>query len=263
MSGMSGGNGQGLGERERSTLDRLLEGKSDGFRAKVLDVVVRNGWDVNEPSFMILLATGQMQVLLEEFPEQFEALFTRLLERQRQVFNEQRQFWKSQGAEIRDYLRGVEATGSQLVAGVSDEVRELRGFAQGQRAQLKQDVQEVLGLANTEKEQLLEEVRSQMKVGQKHYFAAVQAQAKTLVEESGKRWRLEFFREAGVIAGIVGAVVFLMGLGAGMKLHQGFVRGDEIFQWGQRMWSWNQAQFLECEKQERTTCNFHIVEPDR
>jgi hypothetical protein len=261
---MSQGNGQGdLSERERSTLDRLLEGRSDGFKVKVLDLVVRNGWDVDEPSFQILLATGQMEVLLSQFPEEFEGLFRQLLELQRQQFVEQRRFLEAQGVAIQDYLRGVEATGSQLVAGVKEQVGQLKEFAQGRLVQTRLDMQEILVLSKAEKEQFQKELKAQMQVAERQYFKAVEKQARLMVDEAGKIWRMEYWRESLILAAFASSLVFIIGLFAGVRINQNFQQADRVYQWGQRMWFWNQAQYLECQKQERTTCNFHIVDPDQ
>lgn len=62
------------------TLDRLLAHRSPEFRAQLLEVVARNGWNVNDPSFIILLATGQMELLLQQLPDDLEALMDEALE---------------------------------------------------------------------------------------------------------------------------------------------------------------------------------------
>jgi hypothetical protein len=68
-----------LDRTAQSLLDQVLADRSDRFKAKVLELVVRYRWDVNDPNFLILLATGQMEVLLEEFPEQYERMFAQSL----------------------------------------------------------------------------------------------------------------------------------------------------------------------------------------
>jgi len=264
MSQGNGQNGQGdLSERERSTLDRLLEGRSDGFKVKVLDLVVRNGWDVDEPSFQILLATGQLEVLLSQFPEAFESLFRQLLELQRQQFVEQKRFLENQQAAIQDYLRGVEATGAQLVAGVQEQVGQLKEFAQGRMVQTRLDMREILALSKAEKEQIQKELKAQMQVAERQYFKAVEKQARLMVDEAGKIWRMEYWRESLILAAMASSLVFIIGLFAGVRINQMYLQADSVYRWGQRMWFWNQAQYLECQKQERTTCNFHIQDPDR
>jgi hypothetical protein len=62
------------------TLDRLLAHRSPEFRARLLEVVARNGWNVNDPSFVILLATGQMELLLQQLPDDLESLMNEALE---------------------------------------------------------------------------------------------------------------------------------------------------------------------------------------
>lgn len=208
---MSQDNGQGLGQRERDTLERLLEVRSDGFRAKVLDLVVRNGWDVNDPSFQILLATGQMEVLLEEFPERFEALFRQLLELQQQRFQGMQQHLDTQNSDIKRYLQGVEATGSQLVTGVSEQVTELKGFATEQRTQLEADVERVLQLARNEREKLRKDLTAELEVASRNHLVSVSREATTLIEFAGTQLRGKYLREL-VKPMVIGALIFT-GLG--------------------------------------------------
>ncbi len=57
-------------------LDKLIEGKSEEFKRKVLELVARTGLGPNDPLFVILLSTGRLEVLMEETPAALEALFT-------------------------------------------------------------------------------------------------------------------------------------------------------------------------------------------
>lgn len=66
-------------------LNILLQGRSDTFKAKVLDIVYRHHLDPNDPNFQILIATGQLEILLQEAPEQFEATLSQLLETLRRL----------------------------------------------------------------------------------------------------------------------------------------------------------------------------------
>lgn len=60
---------------ERALLDRVLEGKDTDFQAKVLDIVTRLGVRPHDPTFLIMIAVGQLQVLLERSPKDLSALF--------------------------------------------------------------------------------------------------------------------------------------------------------------------------------------------
>jgi hypothetical protein len=55
-------------------LEILLEGRSDAFKAKVLEIAYRHQIDPSDPNLQILIATGQLEVLLEEMPDRLEQI---------------------------------------------------------------------------------------------------------------------------------------------------------------------------------------------
>ncbi len=63
--------------KNESYLNRLLEGKDADFQRRVLAVAVEHGLSTSDPLFLIMLATGQLQVLLEDKPNEFDRLFQR------------------------------------------------------------------------------------------------------------------------------------------------------------------------------------------
>jgi hypothetical protein len=65
-------------KEQMQLLEVLLEGRSDSFKAKVLEVVYRHNLDPNDPNLQILIATGQLEVLLEEMPDRLQAMVNRM-----------------------------------------------------------------------------------------------------------------------------------------------------------------------------------------
>ncbi|NJM21347.1 MAG: hypothetical protein HC907_22880 [Richelia sp. SM1_7_0] len=63
--------------KNESYLNRLLEGKDADFQRRVLAVAVEHGLSTSDPLFLIMLSTGQLQVLLEDKPNEFNQLFQR------------------------------------------------------------------------------------------------------------------------------------------------------------------------------------------
>lgn len=61
--------------KTQDLLDVVLEGKTEEFRRRVLDLVVKTGLEADDPIFLVLLATGRLEVLLEESPLALERLF--------------------------------------------------------------------------------------------------------------------------------------------------------------------------------------------
>ena len=58
----------------REVLEILLAGRSATFKAKVLAVLDRHQLEPNDPNLEILIATGQLEVLLEEIPDRLQAI---------------------------------------------------------------------------------------------------------------------------------------------------------------------------------------------
>lgn len=58
-------------------LDLALEGKSEEFKARVLEIVYRSRVEIDDPLFLVLVATGRLEVLLEDAPQDWEARFQR------------------------------------------------------------------------------------------------------------------------------------------------------------------------------------------
>lgn len=67
----------------KSLLDIALEGQSEEYRRKVLELAFKGKIEPTDPIFLILLATGRLEVLIRESPkpEDFELAFTRWVAR--------------------------------------------------------------------------------------------------------------------------------------------------------------------------------------
>ncbi len=63
--------------KNESYLNRLLEGKDADFQRRVLAVAVEHGLSTSDPLFLMMLATSQLQVLLEDKPNELDNLFKR------------------------------------------------------------------------------------------------------------------------------------------------------------------------------------------
>ncbi len=251
----------------KGLLDQLLKGKSATYKAKVRDLVLKNGWDVNDPSFAILIATGKLEVLLDLFPEQFEVLFERLLEVTKQQFLDVKGWVDAQKSDIRDYLQGLQAAGDQLVAGVSGQVDELKALTEQRQGQLRAHVSQVLSLAKEQRDQVRQELAEQFKVAQKAHLVSLDAQAKTLIVQAGDVLRLEYLKELFKWGAIAGLVFTGLGIAGGWMLHRYMMgaldpagpRQLSLEQWQRLEWAvskdgqlaqhlmeWNESGLQEC-----------------
>ena len=68
--------GKGLNRIPYPTLlDLAIRGKDDAFKARVWEIVVQTGIDPDDPAFLMLVATGRLEVLLEDSPQEMETMF--------------------------------------------------------------------------------------------------------------------------------------------------------------------------------------------
>jgi hypothetical protein len=65
----------GNGNHAQDLLDRVLAGRPDDVKARVLELVVRLGIDPRDELFLIMIALGQLQVLIEDSPNDWQTLF--------------------------------------------------------------------------------------------------------------------------------------------------------------------------------------------
>lgn len=60
--------------KEDGFLERLLQDKDDAYRARILHLVLSTGIDPTDPVFLLLVATGRLEVMLEDAPKSLEKL---------------------------------------------------------------------------------------------------------------------------------------------------------------------------------------------
>jgi hypothetical protein len=68
--------GKGLSQIPYPTLlDLAIRGKDDAFKARVWEIVVQTGIAPDDPAFLLMVAMGRLEVLLEDSPKEMETLF--------------------------------------------------------------------------------------------------------------------------------------------------------------------------------------------
>ncbi|MFB2879854.1 DUF6753 family protein [Floridanema aerugineum] len=71
---------EGVQARNENALLQLLADKDAEYQKRVLAVAVEYGLKTNDPLFLVMLATGQLQVILEDKPHELNGLFDRWTE---------------------------------------------------------------------------------------------------------------------------------------------------------------------------------------
>jgi hypothetical protein len=69
-----------LYERRRKQLDNTLlalalRDRDEAFKNKVYEIVIQTGLDPEDPAFLLMVATGRLELMLEESPKELEASF--------------------------------------------------------------------------------------------------------------------------------------------------------------------------------------------
>ncbi|AFZ22064.1 DUF6753 family protein [Allocoleopsis franciscana] len=62
-------------ESKLTPLEVALQGKSEEFKRRVMDFVNVTGYEPDDPIFIFLVATGRLEVMLEEAPNALDRLF--------------------------------------------------------------------------------------------------------------------------------------------------------------------------------------------
>jgi hypothetical protein len=122
--------------KAKNALDTLLVGRDDTFKAKVLDLVVKNKWDADDPSFIITLATGQLQILLEDMPKSFESMSDKATQKVSQKLYEMQEWQALQQKAFAAVTKTITSAGDHVIAKVKDNTNEVV-------QEIKHSVQEV------------------------------------------------------------------------------------------------------------------------
>jgi hypothetical protein len=127
--------------KTKNALDALLVGRDDTFKAKVLDLVVKNKWDADDPSFIITLATGQLQILLEDMPKSFESMSEKATQKVSQKLYEMQEWQTLQQKAFVTVTKTITSAGDHVIAKVKDNTDEVV-------QEIKQSAQELRDIRN-------------------------------------------------------------------------------------------------------------------
>lgn len=251
--------------KDKALLDLVLEGKSDTFKARVFEIVHKFKLDASDPSFLLLLSTGQLQALLEEFPAAFETLFMNLLGAMQRQHQQMLEDLRKDVSNLREIVQGAQTTNEELVEGLKGAVEDLQQFSEDQKESTVQRVKEILDFAQRKHTGLTEEVKRKEKEERKArgeaYQAALQKSAKTIITQAGGALKQKHTQEL-ILPLVLGTLAFVgMGGGIGIILGQNQVRSEYAYQWAIEHYRVNYHFIQECEKQKRKTCNVNTIAP--
>jgi hypothetical protein len=229
-----------------SSLDLLLKGRSQEFIERVRALVQRYNIDENDPTFILLIGTTTLEVLLEKCPQEFDQLFGQLLSQMEQRWGLLQREWALSAQEsataaqqLTQALTGIE----QTAAAQQETIRKQAG---SQAALLTTVYLEQVKQLNAEAAKLAA-----------HATASAQATAAEQVKDIAKRLRQAYYLEAAGFACLGASLLFATGWAFGWTGHS--TRASKSV-WAD-LERWNTEELQACNDAGKNTCNFHIEVP--
>jgi hypothetical protein len=115
-------NGKRSSDTKTQWLDKALEGKPPEIKTRVLEIILKMGIDPENEFFVIFVALGQLQVLIEDSPSQWKDLF--------EEFREELGEWATTNVETLSHLTHKTQTMERLAQSSERLGDTLNGLAQ-------------------------------------------------------------------------------------------------------------------------------------
>jgi hypothetical protein len=251
---------------QESLLNTLLAGRSDTFKAKVLEIVHRHHLDCDDPNFQILIATGQLEVLLEQAPEKFEALFSRLLETLRRWADGEvkslQQFASSDHETVKQSLQGLKQLTEEQQRSFEQRLQEIQKVLLEERSQFTQDVAAQQKFWEQEEAQQKTEHERQRETAVQEYKAALAKEAHEIIEVAALQlqgsWLMRVALPGAIAALSLASIGFIGGWSAkSAQIYQQYSPA-ELEYLGQ-LWRENSERLLKCQKERTPYCLVKLI----
>ena len=123
-------------EKDKKYLDLVLQGKSDSFKVKVYEIVRDFKMDANDPSFLLLVSTGRLEVLLDEFPNDLAKTLKRELTIYQDILEQTKVLLESQKADFKGYAQGIKIVNESFQVDVAKQILSLNEQNQALREEI-------------------------------------------------------------------------------------------------------------------------------
>lgn len=233
---------------KENSLDLLLKGRSQEFRDRVRALVQQYHIDENDPTFILLTGTTTLEVMLEKYPQEFEALFKQLLAQMDQRWSLLQREWAISAKESSTAAQQLTQTLTDIKQVSEAEQQTIRTQAGSQAELLTTVYQEQVSQLKAETEQLAA-----------HATASAQATAAEQVKDISKGLRQAYYLEAAGFACLGASLLFATGWAFGWFGHG---LRDSKSTWAD-LERWNQEELQACVEAGLKTCNFHIEVPEQ
>ena len=154
MSNLNLSNGkQPIPAKDKQLLDLVLEGKSNEFKVKVYEIVRLAKMDANDPSFLLLVATGRLEVLLEQFPHNLSQMLQQEMQTYQQGLQQTKKWFEGEKTDLKGYVQGIKVAGEAFQSNLTKQMemvglqtQVIREEIAAERAEIAQDRAEFIKL---------------------------------------------------------------------------------------------------------------------
>ncbi len=249
-------------------LNRLLSGRSDTFKAQVLEIVYRHHIDPNDPNFQILIATGQLEVLLQSAPQEFERKFAQLLETlRRTVDTDLKSFQQVVTAEqetLRQSLLGLKQLTEEQQQVFEQGLQKIQAAIAQERSQIIQDAVAQKQLLGQQAVQQQAEHDRQRETAVQEYKAALAQEAQHLIQQAAAElqgtWGLRVALPSAIAAVMIAGIGGFAGWSAkSAQVYQHYSPAELAYL--DQLWVWNSDRLLKCQQTRAIQCQLWIVPP--
>jgi hypothetical protein len=246
--------------QQKALLEVLLEKRSDTFKAKVWEIVYQHGVDADDPNLQILIATGQLEVLLEQAPQEFEDVFKKMLV-------DLREFAQEQQESLCQRLEAAKQMEDERQQSSSKQVQLLTQVIKDTEQAVKRQVQAVQRTAEQERKKDKEYLKTLKETSVKVYEKEVAKGVQEIIQQAqhlkGRSWAMQVALPSAIAALILTG----LGVGVGWTLHRAAMgaldpsgprqlslRQGELLQWAvseegqlsRHLLEWNQQNLSDC-----------------
>ena len=231
---------------KESSLDLLLNGRSQAFKDKVRALVQQHHIDENDPTFILLTGTKTLEVILEQYPQEFEQLFKQLLTQMDQRWGLLQREWAIAAAQS--------TTAAQQL---TQKLGETEQVSKAEQETIKKLAGSQAELLTTVYQEQVNQLKAETQQLAAHATASAQATAAEQIKDISKNLRKAYYLEAAGFACLGAALLFTTGWAFGW-----FGRGlrDSKSIWAD-IERWNGNQLQACVEAKLPTCNFHVEMP--
>jgi hypothetical protein len=129
--------------KDKQLLDLVLEGKSDAYKVRVYEIVRLSKLDASDPSFLLLVATGRLEVLLDEFPNDLSQTLQQELQIYLQGLQQTKKWFEGEKTDLKGYIQGIKVAGEAFQQNLTNQTKVVAAQTQAIREEIATEQAEI------------------------------------------------------------------------------------------------------------------------